>query len=1358
MVLYGLLALVLLLTQFLSPLNNNLVSASPQEPAPTPVSLSLPGKEITQWQLDESAGYIYAISRTANQLLFIRYSDMTVQKTINIGSTPTDLVVDDGKIYVGLEGAYQIKVVDIASGDIVQTIATGASVSQLTKDDHYIYFNSSTSRQSVYKYNLSTGGVSALALPAGVSISSIRDLKANKEKNLLYVASNVFTAVDLTDTTLLKSEMDPGGYNFWGSIIAEGDDVFYAAHRLNAVDLTEVRGMYTEFAQYHYDTILQVRDNLVITDRNIYDKENYRVITSLPQQSSLALIDSNQNVYTVSSQTIYKTKVNLPALSYDGHSSTNNRVELRNPITDWVSNSDNIFAISTDNTMLQINKKTMTVDREINIGSKPVDINIVDNQLYVANNGSSSVGIINPDDITNSTSVQLSSRKPKMVAAYEDQIFFISSDFSRSNNTLNVYSSVTGSVYEIKKGYSSINAQVIKVAPEEGVLYAIDGNTLYGIEMQYPYKIQTLVDNFQYSTRTLLVDGPNIYAGTKKYSKDKPAQLLATFPDQVIFAKDSYAFTTSAVYDSTSAVKIFDLPFITNHVDMDESGAIYISKATDPYYLDGSGAKMIYKFDSLDYLKSYMNNFTPGEAVFLDYNYQAGLVSGLVVFEPAKYDFDVDSYEIYYMDDQLNIGSSMGRVTKEDMIDGKYYYEIYGTYPQSHQKYIAIFGKLRINENSTRNSTGYSLARLWDTPTYFANDVSFTDTDPSPDKIGGVLEWNSADKEDSGDSYEVYFVGLNGLIGERVASANTKQAINKVNIASGTSIPDEALAIAVIYKDSRGELAPLYSVAPILDRMTRTPVEADIKINNNLGTSSDSITVSNLQPGETVRIYSDEDDLLHTVKLPHGKTELTIPTTHLNALGGYIYLSLQDEVKAESLVISKGYLKESNTSGGGGTGGGNNGGGGTGGGNSGGGGIPGGVIGGGLVTIPPQGATVTVSPVTNIEGRATVVAQVGALTDYLAKNKSVEVIPIEVKSDDAYAVVEVQLNGKELLKVASELTNKTFEFKSKFGTIRMGAEEIISALTDQSTLKVKISYASDEQKKNIEKSTKDLGITTIGTPVEFEVVTVSGEKVTVVQSKNAYWAHIIELDKLPANIDMGSIAGAMFDPASGTVIPVPSTFKSENGKIIGTLWRKGNSSYMIVQKDAKFTDLPVNVEAKQSIEKLAKRFIINGYGDGSFRPEKAVTRAEFAALLVRALGIAPQNGSESVFTDVKSENWFYNTASAASKANLIKGYVDGSFQPQKTITHSEMIAMLGNALKYIQEENMISDDKKKKAIEGLQLKTAVPVWMEQSLAAIAEIGVVRSGDQALQTLDSSATRQETALYLYRLLKAVSFID
>lgn len=110
----------------------------------------------------------------------------------------------------------------------------------------------------------------------------------------------------------------------------------------------------------------------------------------------------------------------------------------------------------------------------------------------------------------------------------------------------------------------------------------------------------------------------------------------------------------------------------------------------------------------------------------------------------------------------------------------------------------------------------------------------------------------------------------------------------------------------------------------------------------------------------------------------------------------------------------------------------------------------------------------------------------------------------------------------------------------------------------------------------------------------------------------------------------------------------------------------------------RFTDI-VGHWAENDINNMAKRGIVSGVTETTFEPEREITRAEFAALVARALQLTAANGND--FQDVDSGSWYADEVAAASAAGLISGY-DGYFRPDETITREEMAVIIVKACQF----------------------------------------------------------------------------
>lgn len=117
-----------------------------------------------------------------------------------------------------------------------------------------------------------------------------------------------------------------------------------------------------------------------------------------------------------------------------------------------------------------------------------------------------------------------------------------------------------------------------------------------------------------------------------------------------------------------------------------------------------------------------------------------------------------------------------------------------------------------------------------------------------------------------------------------------------------------------------------------------------------------------------------------------------------------------------------------------------------------------------------------------------------------------------------------------------------------------------------------------------------------------------------------------------------------------------------------------------VQVDAatsSFKDVPTTHYAHQEIISLVDRGVIKGFTDGTFKPTKQVTRAEFAAFVARALELPT---ASSNFKDVPKSAALYDGVSRANKAGLIKGFSNGTFKPNTPVNRQDMAVMLDRAL------------------------------------------------------------------------------
>ncbi len=123
------------------------------------------------------------------------------------------------------------------------------------------------------------------------------------------------------------------------------------------------------------------------------------------------------------------------------------------------------------------------------------------------------------------------------------------------------------------------------------------------------------------------------------------------------------------------------------------------------------------------------------------------------------------------------------------------------------------------------------------------------------------------------------------------------------------------------------------------------------------------------------------------------------------------------------------------------------------------------------------------------------------------------------------------------------------------------------------------------------------------------------------------------------------------------------------------------------QAQTSFRDIQ-GIWGQSCIESLVQRSIITGYPDGTFRPNAAVTRAEFAAMLGKAFPNAPMNQSANRFNDVRSSFWGYQGIQNSSRTGFLSGYPDNYFRPNENIPRVQALVALASGLNYIPTNNV----------------------------------------------------------------------
>ncbi len=177
-----------------------------------------------------------------------------------------------------------------------------------------------------------------------------------------------------------------------------------------------------------------------------------------------------------------------------------------------------------------------------------------------------------------------------------------------------------------------------------------------------------------------------------------------------------------------------------------------------------------------------------------------------------------------------------------------------------------------------------------------------------------------------------------------------------------------------------------------------------------------------------------------------------------------------------------------------------------------------------------------------------------------------------------------------------------------------------------------------------------------------------------------------------------------------------------------------------------FSDIKGSTWYVKPIVAIQNAGIINGYTDGSFKPNGNLTRAEFASMVYKALG-NPENGStEKTFSDVKEGQWYYKAVMAMATNGYINGYENGTFQPNKKITRAEIAQILFKAFE-------IEDGDQAATFSDVKANA----WYAAAVKALASNGIINGYPDGTFGPSKNTTRAEAAQVIYNMI-AGGFIE
>ncbi|MDF2545536.1 MAG: hypothetical protein K0R93_434 [Anaerosolibacter sp.] len=218
----------------------------------------------------------------------------------------------------------------------------------------------------------------------------------------------------------------------------------------------------------------------------------------------------------------------------------------------------------------------------------------------------------------------------------------------------------------------------------------------------------------------------------------------------------------------------------------------------------------------------------------------------------------------------------------------------------------------------------------------------------------------------------------------------------------------------------------------------------------------------------------------------------------------------------------------------------------------------------------------------------------------------------------------------------------------------------------------------------------------------------------------------------------------------GTLKPMNASRNHTMKQLVTLIMDNGKTALMLYNKQ--FKDMNRHW-AREIVDVIAAKHIISGYEDGSFRPDKQMTRAEFVTIIMKSMGDGKANQNlptEKKFVDVENHFWAKEFIYGAHQKGWVSGY-DGKFNPNQPITREQMVTILMKVLADTSSEPNIGNAIELNSFKDHQM---ISQWALESMEKAVNYGIIKGYDNELMP-QKNATRAEAAAMLYQFLEKLN---
>ena len=379
-------------------------------------------------------------------------------------------------------------------------------------------------------------------------------------------------------------------------------------------------------------------------------------------------------------------------------------------------------------------------------------------------------------------------------------------------------------------------------------------------------------------------------------------------------------------------------------------------------------------------------------------------------------------------------------------------------------------------------------------------------------------------------------------------------------------------------------------------------------------------------------------------------------------------------------------------------------------------------------------------------------------------------VELTAEWNDRTASVQVVLQAQALADAATKAPASALAFATDRAQYRVPLRLLdasawaksVGVSTENVRVVVEMSAPSPDAAKAVEEAAKRRGGQTAGGLLAFDIRFETNDGRI---GRPDFGATFVERSIIvDGRLDPKTHTAVAYDETNGNLYFVPAEFRYDErrNRTEVVIRRNGNSVYAVVRTGGApvWTDVSGHW-AESTINRLAAKWLIDGVADDAFAPDRPVTRAEFAAMLTRALGLRPDAGSSdtATFRDVPSGAWYADAVRAATFFRLVEGVGDGRFRPEEPITREQTAVMLMRAYHLAHHgEPALPHQADTFPLERFADKVDFSAWSAAFAADAVRLGLMQGIEDRKFAPKDAVTRAQAAAVIERLLDALNWMS